>query len=240
MLNFFRNIRRKLADENSFIKYSRYAIGEIVLVMVGILLALQVNSWNGKRINKNKEHRLLIEMNHNLKFDLEELNIVLETYKSSIKSINTVLNHLNNEAVNKDSLGFHYHWISGYRKFNSNSSAFNNLQSIGIDLIEVDSLRRQITDLYANRYPRLNHGPEIWEANFQNIHVYAQITAHIFHDVTDWRNTHALEIEKLKTNSQFKEILKLSIGQKTLLKFKLEELESKIVSLQESIEMELR
>ena len=40
MLNFFRKIRRNLANENQFVKYSRYAVGEIILVMVGILLAL--------------------------------------------------------------------------------------------------------------------------------------------------------------------------------------------------------
>ena len=53
MIGFFRKIRRKLADQNKFIQYSRYAIGEIVLVMVGILLALQVNNWNeGRKLIK--------------------------------------------------------------------------------------------------------------------------------------------------------------------------------------------
>ncbi len=55
MINFFRKTRKKLADDNKFFKYTRYAIGEIVLVMVGILLALQVNDWNENR--KNDEVR---------------------------------------------------------------------------------------------------------------------------------------------------------------------------------------
>ena len=49
MLRFFRNIRQKLAAENKVMAYLRYAIGEILLVMIGILLALQVNNWNEKR-----------------------------------------------------------------------------------------------------------------------------------------------------------------------------------------------
>ena len=53
MINFFRKIRRKLADDNKPIKYMRYAVGEIVLVMVGILLALQVNNWNEERKQNN-------------------------------------------------------------------------------------------------------------------------------------------------------------------------------------------
>ena len=49
MLNFFRKIRRQLANENKFQKYFRYAIGEIVLVVLGILIALQINNWNEHR-----------------------------------------------------------------------------------------------------------------------------------------------------------------------------------------------
>ena len=54
MIPFFRKIRFKLAKDNQFFKYSRYAIGEILLVMVGILLALQVNNWNEDRKDKFK------------------------------------------------------------------------------------------------------------------------------------------------------------------------------------------
>ena len=46
MINYFRRIRKRLARENEFQKYSRYAIGEIVLVVLGILIALQLNNWN--------------------------------------------------------------------------------------------------------------------------------------------------------------------------------------------------
>ena len=49
MINFFRKIRKQLADQNKPLKYFRYAFGEIVLVMIGILLALQVNNWNEER-----------------------------------------------------------------------------------------------------------------------------------------------------------------------------------------------
>lgn len=69
MINFFRKIRHKLADNNQpaspagrFLKYSRYAIGEIALVMIGILLALQVNNWNEQRKDNSVEKELLSEL----------------------------------------------------------------------------------------------------------------------------------------------------------------------------------
>ena len=58
MINFFRKIRKQLADQNKPLKYFSYAFGEIVLVMIGILLALQVNNWNEERKDQRriKEH----------------------------------------------------------------------------------------------------------------------------------------------------------------------------------------
>jgi len=46
MINFFRKIRKKLANENKFQKYFRYAFGEVALIMIGIFIALQLNNWN--------------------------------------------------------------------------------------------------------------------------------------------------------------------------------------------------
>ena len=60
MLTFFRKIRKSLIDNSSFRKYVSYAIGEILLVMIGILLALQVNNWNDLR-KANFEEQVLIE-----------------------------------------------------------------------------------------------------------------------------------------------------------------------------------
>jgi len=50
MIPFFRKIRKKLADDNKPMKYARYAIGEIVLVVMGILIALQINNWNEEHL----------------------------------------------------------------------------------------------------------------------------------------------------------------------------------------------
>ena len=59
MINFFRQIRKKLADDNKPLKYTRYAIGEIVLVVIGILIALQINNWNEERVIKNNINQYL-------------------------------------------------------------------------------------------------------------------------------------------------------------------------------------
>ena len=74
MTPFFRRIRQKLANENKFLKYSRYAIGEIVLVVVGILIALQINNWNQNRIQQNQIKTQLHNLKNSLALDVESLN----------------------------------------------------------------------------------------------------------------------------------------------------------------------
>ena len=59
MINFFRKIRKKLADDNKPLKYMRYAIGEIMLVVIGILIALSINNWNEYNKERTKEKEAL-------------------------------------------------------------------------------------------------------------------------------------------------------------------------------------
>lgn len=61
MLEFFRKIRQQLLSENSFSKYLFYAIGEIILVVIGILLALQINNWNEDRKATNRVGKFLAD-----------------------------------------------------------------------------------------------------------------------------------------------------------------------------------
>jgi hypothetical protein len=59
MLRFFRQIRQRLRTDNKFSKYLLYAIGEILLVVIGILIAFQVDSWNEDRKTSNTEIQYL-------------------------------------------------------------------------------------------------------------------------------------------------------------------------------------
>jgi hypothetical protein len=71
MLRFFRRIRQKLLNEGSLKKYLIYAIGEIALVVIGILIALQINNWNESRKLRDKELEYLQGIKSDLEQDLE-------------------------------------------------------------------------------------------------------------------------------------------------------------------------
>ncbi|WP_231749530.1 DUF6090 family protein, partial [Polaribacter sp. BAL334] len=69
MIKFFRKIRKHLLAENKFSKYLIYAIGEIILVVIGILIALQINNWNNDNIERELELNMLSEILTNLEKD---------------------------------------------------------------------------------------------------------------------------------------------------------------------------
>lgn len=86
MLNFFRRIRRKLAGDNKPLKYARYAIGEIVLVVIGILIALQVNNWNEDKKIEVLEKQFLQGLINDLKRDSIFLSDKIRAYNITIKN----------------------------------------------------------------------------------------------------------------------------------------------------------
>ena len=88
MIKFFRKIRQNLLNEGKTGKYLKYAVGEIVLVVIGILIALQINNWNEHRKAKTQEKNLVLNLTEDLAsdkerfaFNLKETNDILNVYK---------------------------------------------------------------------------------------------------------------------------------------------------------------
>jgi len=94
MLKFFRTIRKKLIEEDNVRKYLLYAVGEIFLVVLGILIALQINTWNQQRIEAQKESRYISELNRDLNSQLQEIELMKERESSSLERLNTLIDLL--------------------------------------------------------------------------------------------------------------------------------------------------
>ena len=74
MIKFFRKIRYDLMEKNRTGKYLKYAVGEIVLVVIGILIALSINNWNEGRKNDQKESLLIKNIIEDLNLDSVHIN----------------------------------------------------------------------------------------------------------------------------------------------------------------------
>ena len=91
MIKFFRKIRQNLLTENKFSKYLLYAIGEIFLVVVGILIAFQVNNWNEQNKLKVEEKKLLRSFKISLEEDVKSLKYYINEYEKSDLNFDTYL-----------------------------------------------------------------------------------------------------------------------------------------------------
>ncbi|MGB5171664.1 MAG: DUF6090 family protein [Eudoraea sp.] len=149
MIKFFRKIRQQLLTENKFSKYLLYAIGEIVLVVIGILIALQINNWNQKKLLVKKEIEVLKTFENQFKEDLKEFDQGLMFYRGAKNSIEIIINHLENNIPYNDSLGQHF-FISTriYGESDLDDNVFENLKSVGVDLISNEYIRKIIIELY--------------------------------------------------------------------------------------------
>ncbi len=148
MINFFKKIRKKLLSKNKFSSYLIYAIGEIVLVVIGILIALQINNWNEYKKKEQYELSLLKEMKKNLRADIRDIEINIKFNERSIKSTNIILRSFKNNIPYNDSLNKHYGKVPQVPKFLMSENAYNSMNNEGIRIIKNDSLRDAITYHY--------------------------------------------------------------------------------------------
>jgi hypothetical protein len=152
MLKFFRRIRRKLIDEGNLKRYLIYAIGEILLVMIGILLALQVNNWSENKKEKRLETDTLLEIRDALKEDLKSIEFVLNSHTKTLSSQNIVIEWIKTEKPYNDSLDFHFANSVKSTHALLRQGPYESLKDFGIRLIKNDSIRIQIQNLYDFTY----------------------------------------------------------------------------------------
>ena len=156
MIPFFRKIRKKMADDNKPLKYLKYAIGEIFLVVIGILIALWINNLNNVSQKKEKGDIILSEIRENLKSDtllIQEIAVFNLQKKASlfrflqIASEKEFTKELNDELFQL----MQEKKIWNYKTFYAKNIGFTNLTSAGnIELITNIELRSQLSQYYLN------------------------------------------------------------------------------------------
>jgi len=144
VIKFFRNIRKQLLGEGNTSKYFKYAIGEILLVVIGILIALQINTWNEQRNAKIYEKKMLIEIVDDLKLDSTMIQAQRRRIKNFKNGIDSIL------ALDKDYSKLDLSQISlfGGVYFISNIKAIETVKSGEIQIPFDDNLRKSISEHY--------------------------------------------------------------------------------------------
>jgi len=161
MIKFFRKIRQNMIRENKVSKYMLYAIGEIVLVVIGILIALSINNNNETRKAREKELNYLTNIKSDLKLNINEIKNYIDIRTKRITSANNVieyfegkpltnLNEFNSDIVN----------IYTWRKFYQINNTFQELTNSGnLALISNDSIKNTLLNI-ETLYKKLKYEEE--------------------------------------------------------------------------------
>ena len=215
MIPFFRKIRKQFADENKPIKYMRYAIGEILLVMVGILLALQVNNWNENRKLQQEELKLLFDIKTNLETTLNNLESDTIANLKDIIQFKKIESYINQDLPYSNELdsafGRFTFWSSPY----ITATAYKSLQSKGLDIIKNETLKNNIVSMYEVESLRLTNDYDKTEWAISNTIIIPFFSKHI-------RRLHSSSLflsrpndfESLKQNDEFLNILSILLRQR--------------------------
>lgn len=215
MIKFFRSIRQNSIQENKSIKYLKYAVGEIVLVVIGILIALQINNWNENRKERQVELRLLGEIKANLETTL--VNFKSDTlYNARTIAYYREINHYieDNLHYNKEldsafaAIGL---WSSPY----TINTAYKTLLDKGIDIIQNQVLKEKIVSFYEVDAMSLLVDVDKSEWSLLNNVVSPFFSKHIRRlDTTSLNIARPVDFEALKHNDEFTNILGLLIRQR--------------------------
>lgn len=217
MIKFFRHIRKSVLMENKTGKYFKYAIGEIVLVVIGILIALQINNWNENKKIRDKEQQVLTEIISDLDFTLIDLDRVINTRTNNlnrtVNSIKTIIEVLETNKPYHDSLAYYFRAVNAYDDIHYKTSGYQSLVSIGTDLIENPNLRSAIGKFHTST---INSSKGL----FQEIHLdfYSYMLDFYrkeFTTVFDGNTNEKLvpnNFEALKQNKEYIQSLKTFLG----------------------------
>ena len=148
MIKFFRKIRQDLLSTGKTGKYLKYAIGEIVLVVIGILIALSINNWNENRKQQNKLQQNYHEILADLKRERDYANFIINKFEGQRKAYKDYLESFSSAKITRKSM---------YRKLlelnmegypiNSNSSIVESLQNSGEIVLLPQSIRSRLINL---------------------------------------------------------------------------------------------
>ncbi|OIQ30864.1 MAG: hypothetical protein BM564_01235 [Bacteroidetes bacterium MedPE-SWsnd-G2] len=149
MIKFFRHLRRSFINQSKTGQYFKYAIGEIFLVVIGILIALTVNNWNENRKNKLTELEYYCKLLADFNLDRQNIAILYKEAEHKIEISKKLLVELNNK--NKDKSYLLNNYLQGLRTnaFVPSKVAMTDIVSSGkLNLMSNDALKNELLRYY--------------------------------------------------------------------------------------------
>ena len=157
MLRVFRIIRKSLIESSKTRKYLLYAIGEILLVMIGILLALQVNNWNEEVQARKQEFVILEAIKKDLLANIIEIDSIILEKQRRVKGLVAIIDAIEQDLPFHDSLTTHFGWAMIYSRISLQRSAYQSYIASGSQVVADESLRFEISHFFDHKLVKLEN-----------------------------------------------------------------------------------
>ena len=246
MLRFFRKLRQRLINERNIRRYILYALGEIALVVLGILIAIQIDGMNEARKLKQVEIDSLSEILTGLQDTWEEVKLALEQDRRYRDCNYKILDYLDNRKPYDKSLdncfGVYY-WSPTVQL---TTSAYDQLKLRGLEIISNESLRRDLTEMFDTQFDVLKSEVELWDSQLLMSTLYPLHTKHFRKyfppswQIYEDEFAKPVDYESLLENQQFKNVLAEIISLRNWSVKTNEVLEKDLQGLIQKIEEELK
>ena len=167
MINLLRRVRQQYLQEGNYRLYAVYALGEVLLVMAGILLALQVDNWNQQRLQKQVQ----IDNLENFYFSLNEhmqIERQIGLLEYAAKGERQWIEYLSGNIPYHDSLLYYAYLIGSVSFFSPNNGFYESLKQQGLETIENKSLRLLLSQVYEQSFPEIQHTVEFFNERFSD------------------------------------------------------------------------
>ena len=155
--------------ENKTGRYFKYAIGEILLVMIGILLALQVNNWNEERKESKLETVLLKQLQSEFKSNLSQIEQRIDIRNNMMKAAIKLINYIDNPKIRQiDSINENIAWTTPYTTFDP---IVNDIVASGNSRLLKNNRLKQLLSLWTSEIIQVTEGEQTWLRYRDNIYL---------------------------------------------------------------------
>lgn len=215
MIKFFRKIRQSLISQGKTGQYFKYAISEIVLVVIGILIALSLNNWSENRKLEKEELGLLAEVKSNLEATLENFRIDSLYNHETIRLYGRINDYVEADLPYNEELDSAFAALTFWSSPFAISMAYKTLQNKGIDIIKNKSLKNELVALYDVTMTslKIDLDQSEWTFNQSVIRPFFSKNIRRMNDIS-LNSARPNDFEKLKNNDEFLNIVSMLIRQR--------------------------
>lgn len=230
-------------------KWYEYIL-EIFVVIMGILIAYNLDKWSDARGNKKKEIEMLKEFKRGLSVDLVEIRSIIEFHEYSIRSSKIILQVIKENLPYHDSLDACFSYTHAFSTFSGRLGPIEQLKNTSLTIVSNDSLRLQIISMYDEVYPRIRLVEAAVKRDYEQLRDFDRL----YFDAYDlggvstsknipappWGIMHPIRFTDLKTNPEYAALLRARISnQNGMLKIHYNPAEKELSNLLNKIEIEI-